>query len=245
MSKIFQKDTGGTLTTNLQAYYKLEDATEFYVGGGTLDMTNSGAATFAAGKVNNAVNLVRASSQYLSVANNLGATNGAYSIAGWFRPASQPGLGEYYSMFGVFEAANDTGLSIAYRNNATIFSVQGVRTRHSVIDQGPDTIQTLDSNTWYHLAITYDATNVRTYLDGALLGGPTAASGNGLGGSANIAYIGNGFAEVSTFYHNGLVDEVGFWSKALSETEISDLYNDGAGQTMGYGSNLTLLGVGT
>ncbi len=28
------------------------------------------------------------------------------------------------------------------------------------------------------------------------------------------------------------MDEVGFWGKALTQTEITDLYNGGSGQTM-------------
>lgn len=253
MAKTFQVDTGGTLTTSLQAYYKLEDATEYYIGGGTLDMTNNGTVTFASGKVSNGSNHVATSSQYLSLASNLGATNGSYSIAGWYKVSSQPTAGNYFSAFAVFEAANDTGLSMAYSNEGGVFKLRGLRTRHNVADEGPQTVQTLTNNTWYHIAVTYDGTNVRNYLDGSQLGLTTAASGNGNAGSANVAWIGVGFAEQNSagFYHNGMVDEVGFWSKALSSTEITDLYNGGSGQTMVESSGVVLphptlltLGVG-
>ncbi|HEY0141286.1 MAG TPA: LamG domain-containing protein [Thermoanaerobaculia bacterium] len=236
MAKVFQVDTGGTLLTGLEAYYKLADVNDYQ---GSANMTNNGVATFAAGKVGNGVNLVRASSQFLSVVNKLNYTGGAYTIAGWFKPASQPSSGQFYSLFAVFEAATDTGLSIAYHNDGGTMKVQGVRTRHNIVDSGPDTAQTLTTGTWYQVVITYDATNVRTYVNGSLLGGPTAASGNGNAGTSDGAYIGNFFAEVSSFYANGMLDEVGFWSKALSAQEITDLYNGGAGQTMIQGATLS------
>lgn len=36
----------------------------------------------------------------------------------------------------------------------------------------------------------------------------------------------------ATWAYNGYMDEVGIWSKVLSSTEISDLYNGGNGNTM-------------
>jgi hypothetical protein len=236
MAKVFSVDTGGTLNTGLEGYFKLADVNDYY---GSANMTNNGAATFAAGKVGNGVSLARASSQFLSVVNNLNFSGGAYSIAGWFKPASQPSSGQYYSLFAVFEAATDTGLSIAYRNDGGTMKLQGVRTRHNIADAGPDVAQTLTTGTWYHVAITYDGTHVRIYVNASLLGTPVAASGNGNNGSSNGAYIGNFFAEVNTFYCDGMFDEVNFHSKALSAQELMDLTNGGAGQTMIQGATFS------
>jgi hypothetical protein len=235
MAKVFQVDTGGTLNTGLEAYYKLGNVNDFL---GAVNMTNNGAATFVAAKVGDGVNLVRALSQFLSVNNRLGYSGGAYSINGWFNPASQPSAGQFYSLFAVFETANDTGLSAAYHNDAGTMKLQAVRTRHGIADQGPDVTQTLSTGTAYMVTITYDGTNVRLYVNNSLIG-TVAASGNGNAGSNDLAAIGNWFAEVNSFYANGVLDEVSFHSKVLSAQERTDLYNGGAGQTMIEGATLS------
>lgn len=251
MAKQFEVDTGGTLTTGLQAYYKLEDATEYYVGGGTLDMTNNGGVTFVAGKVDDAGQFVRASNQYLSLASSLAYSGGPYSMAGWYRVDGAPGVGDFQTISYAAESTTDTYVWMIYRNNGGTFQVTGYRTKTGVANQGPDTNQELTVGTWYHLAFTYDGAEVRTYLNASLLGGPTAASGSGTGSVSNETFI--GASETAGNKANGLIDELGFWSKALSTTEITDLYNGGAGQTMidvvpsdAASLNLrTLVGVGT
>ena len=45
--------------------------------------------------------------------------------------------------------------------------------------------------------------------------------------STGAFYIGNSADTFSAF--DGVIDEVGLWSKVLSATEITDLYNSGAG----------------
>ena len=229
MAKKFTVDTDGTLTTNLVSYYKLEDVNDFWA---SYNLTNNNAATFGAGKINNAVNVVRASSQYLSIASSLSWNGGVYSIAGWFNPSSQPASGQYYTIGAVSEAVTDTILGLAYYNDAGTYKIYASRTKYGVADQGVFEAQTLNTGTWYHLVITYDGTNVRAYVNGTLLGSPGAASGNGNDGANNRSEIGTGAADNLTHLADGSIDEVGFWNKALSAQEMTDLYNGGAGQTM-------------
>ena len=67
--------------------------------------------------------------------------------------------------------------------------------------------------------------------NGSLVESPIAASGNGAGTRSSLLSVGVAYTAVNDFY-SGLVDEFGVWSKALSATEITDLYNSGNGQTM-------------
>ena len=224
-AKAFDVDTGGTLTTNLVSWYNLEDVNDEF---STNTLTNNGSATFTTGKINNAVNLVRASSQYLSDG-TLSYGGSAYSISGWFNPSSQPTSGQLYTMAAVSDSTSDTILWIGYYNNAGTYQIFGARTKFGVADEGPAINQTLTTGTWYHIAITYDGSNVRTYLNGSLLGGPTASSGSGSNGANSRSEIGTGAADSLTNLTDGKIDLVGFWGKALSSTEITDLYNSGNG----------------
>jgi hypothetical protein len=87
---------------------------------------------------------------------------------------------------------------------------------------------------WHQIAITFDvpgSANNMIYIDGA----PVAAtlSLNNYNGNNDPAgtLMRIGFdtsGEVNSNY-NGLMDEMGVWSRALSGAEVSELYNGGAG----------------
>jgi energy-converting hydrogenase Eha subunit B len=80
--------------------------------------------------------------------------------------------------------------------------------------------------------MTYDGTNMRGYLNGALVSGPTAASGTG--GSAfgsSVTYIGaghDGGNTAASFLHftSGIIDDAAIFSRALSAAEIATWYTN-------------------
>lgn len=74
---------------------------------------------------------------------------------------------------------------------------------------------------WCHLAVTWDGSNtVTTYLNGTQLGQITNASS--LTNRADKMLIGKGH-----FYNKGLVDEVAYWNRGLSSSDITAIYNSG------------------
>ena len=98
-------------------------------------------------------------------------------------------------------------------------------------------------NTWNHVVYVYNSST--GFLDGYVNNTNVihvSRGGNQSYGADNNqaaigAYLQSGVYSSGGF--NGYIDEVGFWSKALSTQEITDLYNGGAGQTMVNTSNLT------
>jgi len=85
------------------------------------------------------------------------------------------------------------------------------------------------TNTWYHLAATYDGTNVSIYVNGALVTGPenvggpirwiSAASGNYPERFAIGVWLDPGY----DLWIDGVIDEVGYWNQVLTEVEIKKL----------------------
>jgi hypothetical protein len=85
------------------------------------------------------------------------------------------------------------------------------------------------TNTWYHLTATYDGTNVTIYVDGSVsvgpanVGGPirwiSAASGNYPERFAIGVWLDPGY----DLWINGIIDEVGYWNHAMTETEVKKL----------------------
>jgi len=83
----------------------------------------------------------------------------------------------------------------------------------------------LSTSTWYHYVVTWDGANVIVYKNGSVE--TTQANSASLQAEATNFAIGG--TPVNSQYINGIVDEVGFWNRALTSTEVTALYNSGAG----------------
>lgn len=79
----------------------------------------------------------------------------------------------------------------------------------------------LSTGTWHHVAATYDGTNLRCYVDGALTGGPTAASLNVTtpinGGALAIFATPNGTGA----FFGGFVQKVAVFNYCLNLQQIA------------------------
>lgn len=89
------------------------------------------------------------------------------------------------------------------------------------------TSRVITAGAWAHVAFTYDGSNMKYYLNGALLQDDPAAGGNLAHGVAEIVRLSSHPDDYNTFY--GLIDEFGIWDKALSLAEVQALYNSGSG----------------
>jgi hypothetical protein len=214
MAKVFQVDTGGTLTTGLVAYYKEEDATDFW---GTNNGTDVGSPTYTSGKINSALTLD--GTQYQTVPNGVVNWTGNFSIAFWFKRNS----GTQFQLIGS-QIGGTQGFTIDYGVNGGAGNLSFT----TLARANANYAWTPDSN-WHFIVATYSTTaGLKLYLDNSLV-----ATNGTLGiGNTGIA-IGHGTRyNLNDFKLNGQLDEIGYWSKVLSTQEISDLYNNGNGQTM-------------
>jgi hypothetical protein len=80
------------------------------------------------------------------------------------------------------------------------------------------------SSSWHHVVLTYnDSTqDLKYYIDGTfdtLISSVLPASSH----TANIRFGGD--ILLSTYWHNGKLDDIGIWNRALTPQEITDLYN--------------------
>lgn len=213
MAKSFQVDTGGTLTTNLVSYYKMEgDSTDFYGTENGMDTNMTYGLSY--GKIDQGANF--SGSGQIAVGTPAVGTSNQFSYSFWikgFNANCQPmghrtDAGLQWRM--IYIASNGI-VSLIMRNNNYVQT---------------DSTSALDSN-WHHIVATYDGTNQRIYFDGSKQGETANSSSPGAlsvdigdtAGSSSAKLIGN-------------MDEVGIWSKALSQQEITDLYNSGSGNTM-------------
>jgi hypothetical protein len=95
------------------------------------------------------------------------------------------------------------------------------------VDYADVSTDTLLSNTWYHIVCTNDGTTSKIYVNGlyensTLQGHPNATSSDlriGIHSSNN---------DPERFW-NGNIDEVAIWNDALTDAEVTALYNSGSG----------------
>lgn len=78
----------------------------------------------------------------------------------------------------------------------------------------------LDDNSWHHGAATYDGTTLKIYVDGVLAGSQTVSAPDQVSNDTYVGMYGDG----STLAFPGNLDDVRIYNRALSGSDISDLY---------------------
>jgi len=207
------------ITDSLISYYKLDESSgnaADSVGSNTL--TNTGTATYSTAKINNGVSL-NGSTQYLVKTSPTGmpTAGGARSVSAWIKPSAWTG--------DIVQWGDNTGSGklfelYTYSNNNITADVSG--------GTASFTVSTMSAGTWYHIVLTYpgSGTTWTLYFNGS---SQTATGGTPNTDTAASLCIGRNY-EVGVGNFSGMIDEVGIWSRALTSTEVSQLYNSGTGR---------------
>lgn len=90
----------------------------------------------------------------------------------------------------------------------------------------------VNATKWNMVTLVFNRTHVRIFVDGV-----SSAGWNAFGGDRPIDISSAKFSVAVLPYNvmagmNGLADEVGYWDRMLTESEISVLYNGGKGYTL-------------
>jgi len=206
---------GKVPTNGLISYYALE--------GGAYDdgVGNQGSvanATLTTGKVRDGYSF-DGYADYIRVndSNSLDLTN-SFTISVWLNPRSSTQgyvVCKYGSYMIQFMASNNSQGGIWINGTWTTL----VST-------------TTSQNTWTHVVFTYNGTSAVIYKNGARTGSANSTSLADV--NTNSLMIGAKSTTDRTRDFNGSIDEVGIWNRALSSTEVADLYNYGASFESGY-----------
>jgi hypothetical protein len=189
---------------------------------GTNNGTLTNGAGFAIGKVGQSFNFdgVDDSVQVSTTAINFGT--GDFTIDLWFNQNSTSAAGS--SLFGktVGIFPNDqTYLLETSNGNLLRFLVRGTTANENDLN----ITVSLPTSTWHHVvAVRQDNIN-RLYLNGLQIGQQTAGSNvnTGAGGEAFIGRL----PEIPTRFFDGRIDETSLYNRALTDAEITSIFNAG------------------
>jgi hypothetical protein len=197
-----------------------------------VNLTNTGTVSFSTtspkiytnadyGSSNTSKYLVKAS-------NNLGILGGGITMQSWVKIGTAPANSANEN---IIEQQNSSKM-IDYRllyaaDSSGNKSVKFVRDKIGSGWQEASSASTLTTGTWYHVAMTYNGTNIQGYLNGALVA-TAAASGDGTAAAPNEVAMGVhriNSAATSDFL-KGMMDEARISELAMSADRIATEYNN-------------------
>jgi Concanavalin A-like lectin/glucanases superfamily/FG-GAP-like repeat len=82
-------------------------------------------------------------------------------------------------------------------------------------------------NNWTHIAVTYDGSRIRSYVNGVLTRTITGISG-AVVNTNNSFVIGSEPDLTGTSQFDGLIDEVDYFNRALTDAEVTSIFNNGS-----------------
>jgi hypothetical protein len=205
----------------LVSYWKADSGPAFAdsVGGNSLaqvtDSTgdNNGSLTTGSGLIGNCIDNISNTDTGTGTGCLARANSGSYQIATfslsfWFK-TSDPSINILASRGGDFDSAGfDWYIDGGGSGN---FPAIGA---------------TINDGNWHHIVAESTGSQTKLYVDNTLFGTNTVS----LSASFNNLYLfGIPLSSGGINGSKGLIDEIGFWSRALSASQVAALYNSGSG----------------
>jgi hypothetical protein len=206
-------------TTGLAAYYPLNgnandqstNALNGTINGATLTTDKLGAS--------NSAYLFDGSSDYIEVADHAALDfSNSMSLTAWFKTTDSNIVNQ--GILGKGRATGGTGYNLIFHNTAGNISfgindgVQDLLASTSITGYGVG---------WHFIVGTYDAYNLKLYIDNVLVG--TQQGTISANNSTMPLFIGKETISGSIRYFKGSIDEVALYNRPLTISEISLMYS--------------------
>ncbi|MDE2022515.1 MAG: hypothetical protein KGI71_06425, partial [Patescibacteria group bacterium] len=219
----FNTATSSTLANGLVGYWSFD--TSDVSGTSVTDLsgnTNTGTAaetpTLVTGQVNQAIAFTDGVQQVnVGHGSSLNLT-GPFSVSFWLFPTTTPGSVNY----GLFEKAQNyenAGFSAYYGYNSTdVYCNIGNGSGANAVASSVG----LNLNQWNHVVCLFDGSNLKVYVNGTQTGLSTGTS-SATSSASDDMYLGSEGLDTDNHFF-GDMDEFRIYNRALSPTEIGQLY---------------------
>ncbi|MHB1484855.1 MAG: LamG domain-containing protein [Saccharofermentanales bacterium] len=186
--------------------------------------SSSGTTSWTTGRKINALNL-DGSSGYVNIPDSISLDSmRKLTVSAWINMSALPMAGKNY-LIAAKEDNNGGAYRICVGSNGT-GHIALATTNNSWYSSGTTASWTtqMQTNTWYHIAATYDGSYVKIYINGSLQGtGEQAISGSIVRYALPLRL---GYPTSASFsYFNGKIDEVRIYDNSLDSTGVQSLYN--------------------
>lgn len=211
------------LIDNLRAYYKCDESSGNLLDAhGSFNLTDVNTVGSAAGKINGGRDFRLAQSeQFVSSVTTIDdiITN-AYTISVWIKITA---LGDYLTVLRNEAGLANSGFALDITPTGNIRAFQ-----HSGALDITTGATVLSTGVWHYVSAVYNGATLKVYLNG-VEDGSSLCTGNITNSPANLEVGGLNFEGSPLYHFNGVIDELGIWTRNLSVSELLQLYNSGNG----------------
>ncbi len=203
----------------LSAYWRLEGTT---ADAGNYNLTNINTVAFNAAKFNNGADPGDGNTtKLLSIADNLGISNGSASFVFWTSPYTLPGLGSQFNFFEHVDNTNDIAFGVRLENAGGTQRINFDRGRLGVAGDKLTVDYTMGTGQFQLVGLSYNTTSLIGYVNGTAIG-TAALAGNGSDTvtSQFVLCAGRGSAN----HASAIIDDFAVFSRGLAGTEMSGLF---------------------
>ena len=188
-----------------------------------------GSVTYTAGKIGNSFTF-NGSNSYVTLPSGTLEFTGDFSVSLWFNGSSVSGEKQ------IISNANKVGGASGQWKGWDLF-IYGGKVYYRLWNSGTnsDAISstTISGSTWYHVVITKSGSVQKLYINGALEATNSSAVTPNYTTpnfpAIGVQYYHSGIGYDTPTIFNGRIDAVSAWTKELTLSEISELYNSGNG----------------
>ena len=237
-----------SFTNGTVAYYKFDETSGNNADDwtGNYDLTTSN-SNWTTGLINNGLSFVPQAITNRAWNDSLMHKNQSdFTISLWFKLDADYGAGSpsYESLLRGAQYSSKDKLTVTFNKVSGVIYLS-----YEGEDGGPGELNTItDSWTkgdWYHYVVrwSFSDSNISVFVNGSVENSVAYAYSYNYTGLNDYNFGFNftfGGFPAGYISFNGTIDETGIWDRALSDSEISDLYNSGAGITP-FRENITIV----
>lgn len=211
------------LTDNLVSYWQMEEPSgSRYDSVGSNTLTDVNTVTSATGIYGIGGDFEASNSERLTRGAQTWGVSNAWTWSFWYKPESFTGNPRIIFM-GPDGGANNIVIGITTGGKLFINLFNSSGTGFKEYANGSSTMST---GSWYHIVATWDGTNLLGYVNNSSQTFTKNVDNAGTMTDSSRGLV-IGSTAAGTAPTDGVLDEIAIWSRALSTTEITQLYNGG------------------
>ena len=229
----------GAVPTDYVSCWDMEESSATRIDANTTnsnDLTDVNTVVSGTGIINNGGDFESSNSEYIYIddatASGLDGMSDV-SISAWFKAESSGAFKTVVNKRGSGASQGGYMIRIA-SDNSTIYAEVGDGTNTT---GGNISSSAVTTGVWYHIVITLDNADgdIIPYINNTVKTTITGTASGVAGGNSQPFMIGasnntsSGSGRTPIWYMDGVVDIVEVYNRVLTSTEVSDLYNAGAG----------------